>query len=85
MNLVDVGLRPGERVRYRRRPGQRWAEGTVVGLERDGSLAIRDTAKGAARSIPIDRVEVRAVGPRGARVWEPVSDRVGRTEQLGLF
>jgi hypothetical protein len=48
---------------------------------RDG---VRDT-KGALRALPLDRVEARTVGPRGATVWEPVPERAARTEQLGLF
>lgn len=82
--LDVLGLRAGERVRWRPREGARWAEGTVTGRERDGSIGIRD-ADGRARALPLERLEVAATGPRGARTWEPATDRAARTEQLGLF
>ncbi len=83
-DLVGLGLRAGDRVRYRRPTGGRWQEGTVVGLEPDGSVAVRD-AKGAARSLPADRLEVRVRGARGAVGWEPVAERAARCEQLPLL
>ena len=82
--LEELGLRPGERVRWRRREGGHWTEGTVIGRERDGSIAVRD-GQGRARALVIDRLEVRATGPRGAAGWEPLFDRVHRIEQLDLF
>jgi hypothetical protein len=82
--LEELGLRAGERVRWRRRPGGRWAEGAVTARERDGSVGVRDS-QGRARAFAVDRLEVRAVGPRGAHGWEPLLDRAGRTEQLHLF
>jgi hypothetical protein len=82
--LVEVGLRPGDRVRYRRREGGSWEEAKVERRERDGSVGVRD-AKGAARAIPIDRLELRTTGPRGGVVWEPVADRAARDEQLGIW
>ena len=82
--LAPLGLAPGEAVRFRRRPGGRWHEGRVTGLEKDGSLAVSDE-KGAARALPFDVVEVRIVGPRGAKSWEPLPERVSRTEQLRLL
>lgn len=84
MSLARLGLRPGEVLRWRPKAGGRWAEGTVTRLERDGSIGLTD-AQGRARALPIDRLEVRSTGPRGARTWEPVADRAARTEQLGLF
>ena len=72
------------RVRFRRRDGQRWRTGTVEGVEKDGSLGIRD-GKGAARAIPLDLVEVETRGPRGARTWETVPERAARTEQMKLL
>lgn len=85
MNLEHLGLRAGEKVRYRRRrTSGRWEEGVVVGLEKDGSLGVRD-GKGAARAIPLDLIEVRLAGPRGARRWEPLRDRATRAEQQALF
>ena len=83
-DLVRLGLRPGDRVRFRRGDNGRWHEGKAVGVERDGSVAIVDR-KGASRAIVVAGVEVRAVGPRGARLWEPLAERVGRSEQLGLW
>lgn len=74
----------GERVRFRRGGRGRWHEGSAVGRERDGSLAVRD-AKGAARAIPLERVEVRSEGPRGAPRWEPLLERADRAEQMRLF
>lgn len=82
--LAAVGLRPGDRVRFRRRDGGRWHEGIVDRLERDGSVGLHD-AKGAARAIPLDRLEVRTTGPRGAVGWEPGADRAARSEQLRLL
>lgn len=84
MSLEELGLRPGDAVRWRPRPGARWVEGTVTGRERDGSIGLRDP-QGRARALPLDRLEVRAVGRRGARTWEPAIERAARTEQLGLF
>jgi hypothetical protein len=83
-SLAALGLESGERVRFRRREGGRWHQGVVRGLEGDGSLAISDE-KGAARALPLDRVEVAAPGPRGARGWEPVAERAARTEQMRLL
>jgi hypothetical protein len=82
--LAALGLTPGDRVRWRDRPGGRWREGTVVERERDGSVGVRDR-RGASRSLTVDRLEVRTRGPRGARTWEPLTVRAARTEQLPLF
>ena len=84
MSLEALGLRPGDRVRWRPREGAHWAEGTVTGRERDGSIGVRDT-QGRARALPLERLEVRTVGPRGARTWETAVERAARAEQLGLF
>ncbi len=82
--LAALGLRPGDRVRFRRRDGSRWHEAAVERVERDGSIGLRD-AKGAARALPLDRLEVRTTGPRGATTWEPCSERAARTEQMRLL
>ena len=82
--LDDLGLVPGDRVRWRDRPGARWREGRVTGRERDGSVGVRDD-RGASRALVAERLEVRARGPRGGVVWDPVRDRRARTEQLGLW
>lgn len=82
--LVEVGLRPGDRVRFKQREGSAWKEGKVERRERDGSIGVRDE-RGAARAIPVERLQVRTTGKRGGRVWEPVVDRAARDEQLGLL
>jgi hypothetical protein len=82
--LVEVGLRPGDRVRFKQREGSAWKEGKVERRERDGSIGVRDE-RGAARAIPVERLQVRTTGKRGGRVWEPVVERAGRDEQLGLL
>lgn len=81
--LAALGLRAGDRVRFRRGSGN-WQEGVVERRERDGSVGLRD-GKGAARAIPVERLEVRTTGPRGGHLWEPVADRADRDEQLRLL
>jgi hypothetical protein len=82
--LAELGLARADRVRFRRRADERWKEATVERRERDGSLGLRDS-KGSARSIPIDQIEVRTSGPRGGVVWEPLTERAARTEQMRLL
>jgi hypothetical protein len=82
--LLEVGLRVGDRVRWHRTAGGAWQEGTVERRERDGSIGVRD-GRGAARALPLDRLEVKATGPRGGTVWEPVARRAERDEQLGMW
>ncbi|MCX7619893.1 MAG: hypothetical protein N2037_03485 [Acidimicrobiales bacterium] len=82
--LAELGLAPGDQVRFRRGPKERWKIGTVVRRERDGSVGLTDL-KGAARAIPISLIEVRTTGPRGGTVWEPLPERAARTEQLRLL
>jgi hypothetical protein len=82
--LTAIGLRRGDRVRFRRREGGRWHEAIVEHREADGSVAVRDT-NGASRAITLDRLEVKTRGPRGARTWEPLQERADRSEQLGLW
>jgi hypothetical protein len=79
-----LGLRVGEAVRFRRVDRSRWQDGVVIGVERDGSLGVRDRA-GAARAVPLGDVLVRATSRRGTRRWEPLLSRAARTEQLPLF
>lgn len=83
-SLLDVGLHVGDVVRFRPRPSARWQEARVVRLERDGSIGVLD-GKGAARALPVERLEVPGVGPRGARTWEPLAERAERDVQLDLF
>lgn len=82
--LAELGLAEGQRVRFRRRAGERWKEGTVARREADGSLGVRD-GRGALLSLPLDHVEVRTAGPRGGVVWEPLPERAARTEQMKLL
>jgi hypothetical protein len=84
MDLVALGLSAGMRVRFRREPTDRWKLDRVEGIEKDGSLGLRDE-KGAARAIPVALVEVETRGPRGAWTWEPVLERAAREEQLKMF
>jgi hypothetical protein len=82
--LLEVGLRPGDRVRFQRTGGGAWKEAKVERRERDGSVGVRDE-RGAARALPIERLQVRTTGPRGGATWEPVAERAARTEQLGIW
>jgi hypothetical protein len=82
--LAEIGLAPGDRVRFRRRDSERWKEAVVVTRERDGGVGLRD-AKGAARAIAIDHIEVRTRGPRGGIIWEPLAERAARSEQMKLL
>ena len=83
-SLAALGLEPGALVRFRRKDGTHWRQARVERVEKDGSLGLRD-AKGAARAIPLELVEVATVGPRGARTWEPAAERAARTEQMRLL
>ena len=82
--LLELGLRAGEQVRFRRPDRTRWQIGSVRRVERDGSIGIVD-ANGASRSVPAANVEVKRSGSRGAAAWEPLLARAGRTEQLDLL
>ncbi|HEY3144594.1 MAG TPA: hypothetical protein VGJ86_25915 [Acidimicrobiales bacterium] len=82
--LDDLGIEPGDRVRWRRRSGGHWQEGVVIRREADGSVALRD-ADGRWRSIVVERLEAQHIGKRGARVWEPLRARADRAAQLSLW
>ncbi len=82
--LLSLGLHPGDPVRFRRVDETRWKNATVERVENDGSIGLRD-GKGAARAIPAELVEVKATGPRGGVVWEPLPDRIAAAEQLRLI
>lgn len=84
LEVERLGLRPGEEVRFRRADRARWQDGVVVGVERDGSLGVRDRS-GASRAVPLADVLVRATTRRSSRTWEPLLSRASRTEQLPLF
>lgn len=82
--LVTLGLVRDQRVRFRKAEGGRWLEGTAKRREPDGSLGLQD-ARGRQRSIPISAVEVQVRGPRGGRVWIPLTEIADADEQLDLF
>ena len=82
--LAEIGVRRGDRVRFRRRDSERWKEAVVDRREKDGGIGLRDT-RGAARSMALDRVEVRGTGPRGGVSWEPLPEVAARAEQLKLL
>ncbi|MCU4184232.1 hypothetical protein K6U06_07655 [Acidiferrimicrobium sp. IK] len=82
--LAILGLCPGEAVRWRPGNGSRWLAGTVTRRECDGSIGVVD-ARGASRSLPVERLHVRCAGPRGGVAWEPLTERAGRCEQLCLL
>ncbi|MEJ7583403.1 MAG: hypothetical protein WKF43_04790 [Acidimicrobiales bacterium] len=84
MNGRELGLRVGEIVRFRRRLDQRWREGSFVGVQRDGSIGLRD-ADGAFCAIVAEHIEARSVGPMGGATWKPLVARIARAEQLELF
>ena len=84
LRLLTLGLHPGDPVRFRRADQTRWKNATVERVESDGSIGLRDD-KGAARSIPVELVEVKTIGRRGGIVWEPLPDRVAAAEQLRLI
>ena len=82
--LGVVGLRAGERARFREAGRERWHDAVVVGIERDGSVALRD-AKRAARSIPLERVEVLRRAGRGRPRWRNAAEVAVTWEQLALW
>jgi hypothetical protein len=83
-SLARLGLRMGEPIRFRRNDKGRWIVGRVVGIEYDGSIAIRDP-DGSARSLRAERVEIRRPGSRGRLRWRVVSDVAVTWEQLEMF
>ncbi|HET9077598.1 MAG TPA: hypothetical protein VFN68_11760 [Acidimicrobiales bacterium] len=82
--LAILGLRPGETVRWRSGAASRWRTGRVTHRERDGSVAVTD-ARGLARSLSVEILEVHCAGPRGGAGWEALVTRASRTEQLRLL
>lgn len=82
--LAILGIEEGEPVRWRPGSASHWRTGRITHRERDGSIAVTD-ARGLARSLPVDRLEVRCAGPRGGSGWEPLVDRASRVEQLRLL
>ncbi len=84
VDLAAFGLRRGEAVRFRRGQRGRWHGGRLERIERDGSIGVRDES-GAARALQAELVEVVATGPKGARRWEPLVERMTRGDPLELF
>jgi hypothetical protein len=82
--LEALGIRPGQRVRFRRSAREHWTQAVAEGVEKDGSIGVRD-GDGRFRAIPIERLEARVPGRRGGERWEPLADVAARQEQLGLF
>jgi hypothetical protein len=82
--LARLGLRAGERIRFRRGGAGRWVEGRVAGIAPDGSITLHDP-DGAARSLRPELVEVRRPGGRGRLRWQLVSDVAITWEQLVLW
>jgi hypothetical protein len=82
--LDILGLTPGDPVRWRAGSGARWHNGRVAKRERDGSIGVVD-ARGASRSLPVERLQVPCAGPRGGTGWEPLDERAARSEQLRLL
>lgn len=82
--LARLGLRPGEPVRFRKAERGRWHAGTLVAVERDGSLLLHD-ADGAARSLRPERLEVRRPGRQGRLTWHNVAEVAVTWEQLALW
>ncbi|MCU1356586.1 MAG: hypothetical protein JWM89_2004 [Acidimicrobiales bacterium] len=81
--LAEVGLEIGQLIRYVGASDKRFRDGVVLRRERDGSVGLRDD-RGRARAIPVDRIEVRVLGPRGGEQWVPLTEAAGGL-QLGLF
>lgn len=82
--LTALGISRGEEVRWQSRPGGRWHQGLLTRREPDGSIGVVN-GSGRARSLKLDRLEIRCVGRRGGLGWEPVAVRACRAEQLCLF
>lgn len=62
-------IEPGDKIRFRPRPNSNPADGVVIAV--DGTIVhIADESK-RNRFIPVDRVLVRSVGPRGGLSWVP--------------
>ena len=81
--LAEIDVKTGQIVRYAGTSDKRYREGVVLRRERDGSVGLRDD-RGRARAIPVERIEIRVVGPRGGEQWLPLTD-TGGGFQLGLF
>jgi hypothetical protein len=83
--LEQIGLRPGEPVRFRKAEAGRWISGRIAGVNTDGSITLHDVPQGAARSLRADRLEVRRPGARGRMTWQNVGVVAITWEQLCLW
>ena len=82
--LAVLGVHRGEQVRWQARIGGRWQQGLLTRREPDRSIGVVDDS-GRARSLTLDRLQIRCVGNRGGLGWEPLTIRACRAEQLSLF
>ena len=82
--LETLGIHPGQQVRFRRRAGGHWVQGVAIGIERDGSIGVRD-GEGRFRALAVAQLEVRTTGRGRGQRWEPLAEVAARIEQLGLF
>jgi hypothetical protein len=82
--LAPLGLHLGEAVRWRRRDGGHWQVGVVVGLETDGSIAVRD-GDDARRSLIPARLEAKRPDRKGRLRWQSVAPATERPSQLSLW
>jgi hypothetical protein len=71
--LAPLGLRHGDEVRWRRNEGEMWKTARVLGVNKDGSLALTEFHTGRTRAIPIACCEVSFRGPKGGKRWKPVT------------
>lgn len=73
--LSDYGLQRVQPVRYID-VDKRKFPASVRGVNSDGSVEVIDKNTGASRSIPIERLEIQIVGPRGGKTWQPLTDHM---------
>ena len=82
--LRSIGLRQGERVRFKRQNRSRWALGYIASVGADGSILVHD-ANGVARSLRPEALEVERPNRRGRLTWRTVDQVATTWEQLDLF
>lgn len=70
--LATYGLEYDEPVRFRRSEGQTWDFGKARGIERDGSIGLRDEYSGASRAIYAHLIQKQIRGVRGGKKWIPI-------------
>ena len=82
--LRSIGLRQGERVRFKRQKRSSWALGHIASVGAVGSILVHD-ANGAARSLRPEALEVERPNRRGRLTWRAVDQVATTWEQLDLF